>query len=245
MSRGKFLLTACICLAIAIITLSVAFKLAPVLGADTISGLKSEGRELAKTIFYPILVLMNPHHPDVALGTESIIQYVAAFAIIFTLLYNVLGKNKLGSAVATLVIMTWINYFSPGLNWHKFFIHVMPALFVYLVAIDILKMTMFRTLTLQMIGLFCFAVTYWFLPTSQFFDNLFGAFYIKSLGYLIYLTFVIVLVRMFKVISDAVWFGTGREAAIAMNRKMHEAGKAQPGAYTEMEGGRGGWGESK
>ena len=236
------MLTACICLAIAIMTLSVALKLTPVLGADTINELKTEGQELTKTIFYPILKLMNPNHPEVALGTESIIQYVAAFAIIFAIIYNVLGKNKLGAAVATLVIMTWINYFVPDMDWHQFFIHVMPALFVYLVTIDILRMTMFRTLTLQMIGLFGFAVTYWFLPTSQFFDTLFGAFYIKSMGYLIFLTLVLVLTRMFKVISDSVWYGTGREASIAINRKMHEAGRAQPGAYTDLENGRGGWG---
>ena len=241
MSREKFWLPTAICLAIAIIALLAAVKMTPAL-AGTIDELKNEGQELAITIFYPILVLMNPNRPGVSLGTESIIQYVAAFAIIFAVIYNVLGKNKLGAVVATLVIMTWINYFVTGFDWHKFFMQVMPALFVYLVTIDILRMTLFRTVTIQTVGLFGFGVTYWFLPTTQFFDSLFGAFYMKSMGYLVFLTFVIVLTRMAKVVSDSVWYGTGREASIAINRKMHEAGRAQPGTYTDFEGGREGWG---
>ena len=240
MNWKKFRLRGIISVVIGIVFF-VLLVAAPAL-SGTIDDLKAEGADIARTVFYPILVLMNPQAPGVSLGTESFVQYVSAFILIFALIYNVFGKNKLVATIATLVIMTWINYLVPVMDWHVFFVRVMPALFVYLVTLDIMRLTMFRTVTIQFVGLFGFAVTYWFRPTTQLFDAIFGAFSAKSMGYLIFLTFTLVLTRMFKVIADAVWYGSGKEASIAINRKTHEAKGMRTSDYGGDLEGRGGWG---
>ncbi len=184
---------------------------------------KQQATEFAKQFLWPILTLFSFKKP-ISIGSPAeLLNFFSAFILIYFLLSNVISSGGVGTVIAGLLIVGYME-FVIVLDWYYFFIDIAPAIVAYFLSYDIVSMM--ATVTernAKLISLFAFGTTYFMKPTRELFDTFFRqTFSYMTWGAGIAFVILIAVLRMASVVISAMHTSTAIQARYSM-RQAREA----------------------
>lgn len=184
---------------------------------------KESGRDFAREMLWPIFSLFSFTEPISLIGAANILNFFAAFLLVYFLVGNLLSSSGVQAVLVSLLIVSYIGFFLV-LNWYDFFIDTSPAILVYFLVYDMVSMMATVTVrNVKLMALFAFGATYFFKPTREIFDSFFrGTFAWMTGPALVAMVLLIMVLRMASVMISAMHTSTALQARYSM-RQAREA----------------------
>lgn len=206
--------------AIAVIILAVFL---PMASSPALADEKASGRDFAREMLWPIFSLFSFKEPINIMGAANILNFFAAFLLVYFLVGNLLSSSGVQAVLVSLLIVSYIGFFLV-INWYDFFIDMSPAILVYFLVYDMVSMMATVTVrNVKLMALFAFGATYFFKPTREIFDSFFrGTFAWMTGPALVAMVFMIMVLRMASVVISAMHTSTALQARYSM-RQAREA----------------------
>ena len=184
--------------------LAIFLLLSSVALADTLEDERAKGQQLAEDLLGPYLWLIFQNNIIYLNSPDQIIQFFASFVLVFFFISQLYNADRLYTGIMTLVVLIVLQKIFI-INWVAFLVDIAPAILVFMLVRDLTAFTLsVSERTALYLGLFGFAITFWFHPTRTVFENTFGEIYSWTVGPVFFVIIIfIVIARMFSTVAKA------------------------------------------
>ncbi len=189
--------------------------------ADDLEMERQKGQELAEESFGPVLNLLFKNQVIQFKTSDDMLQFFASALLVYFFLTQLMGMGGIPLVFLTMLVLVLLQHFLV-MNWVVFLVDMAPAILVYLVIFDLTTFSFaVSRRNAQLMGLFGFAITFWFHPTRQIFENTFGELYTWTTGFLFFIFLVLIgFARFFSVMVKATSTVAAQEASTAAKQNM-------------------------